>query len=106
MYKFIGLPNELVTTKKKVPMSRRVRVVPLLRFNADGEYFTEDEKLAEKLKRRFAFEAEGDSTGAVAAVVVAPELLPFEPEPEELEDDTPSMLPPMVAKAVRKNVKG
>lgn len=52
-YKFFGKPNLLVTTKKTQLFNNKVDYKPLFRFDENGEYETEDEKLIKKLKGRF-----------------------------------------------------
>lgn len=54
--KFYGTPNMLVKEKKRKPMSTDFVFKPLFRFNADGEFETNNEKLISKLKRRFEYE--------------------------------------------------
>ena len=57
-YKFFGKPNMLVREKKRKPFTTVFIQTPLLRFDEKGEYVTTDEKLAERMKRRFVYEQE------------------------------------------------
>ena len=50
--KFFGTPNMLVKERKRKPFSTEYKLVPILRFNENGEYETDDPKLIEKLKRK------------------------------------------------------
>lgn len=52
-YKVIGTPNMLVRERKRKPMSTEFEFKPLFRFDGNGEYVTDDEKLIAKLKNRF-----------------------------------------------------
>ena len=54
--KFFGQPNELVKQRKKKLFSTEFVLKPLFRFDENGEYVTEDERLIEKLKRKFKYE--------------------------------------------------
>jgi hypothetical protein len=51
--KFKGQPNLLVRTKTTQLYNNKVDYKPLFRFDDNGEYITEDEKLIKKLKGRF-----------------------------------------------------
>lgn len=51
--KFFGEPNMLVKTRKRVLFDNKIQFKPLFRFDSNGEYITDDEKLIEKLKIRF-----------------------------------------------------
>lgn len=51
--KFKGTPNQLICTKHTVLYNNKVERKPLFRFDDNGEYVTEDEKLIKKLKGRF-----------------------------------------------------
>jgi hypothetical protein len=48
--KFYGTPNMLVKDRKTKK--------PLFRFDANGEFVTNDERLIERLKRKFRWEEE------------------------------------------------
>jgi hypothetical protein len=52
-YVFYGEPNMLVKGRKKVLFENKVDFKPLFRFDSNGEYVTDDEKLIDKLKSRF-----------------------------------------------------
>jgi hypothetical protein len=52
--KFYGEPNLLVNTRKKV--NGMYKNTPLFRFDKNGEYNTDDEKLINKLKPNFKYE--------------------------------------------------
>ncbi|MGE5404618.1 MAG: hypothetical protein ACM3PP_06730 [Candidatus Saccharibacteria bacterium] len=53
--KFYGQPNQLVRDKKTGR--------PLLRFDANGEYITEDENLITRMKARFDSVGVGEKQG-------------------------------------------
>lgn len=59
----------LVKERKKKPFSREFEFKPLLRFNENGEYVTEDEKLIERMKRRFEYK---DVTGEPSFIDIPP----------------------------------
>lgn len=75
-YKFFGEPNLLIKTRKKVPYEGTIDFKPLFRFDAKGEYITEDADLIERLKGRFDH----------IEVLEAEEPLPFEEEEEPKEE--------------------
>lgn len=55
--KFYGTPNMGVyerRTRKDIAKNKRPKLI--FRFDANGEYVTEDAQLIEKLKRKFRFE--------------------------------------------------
>lgn len=54
--KFFGEPNMLVKERKRKPMSQEITVKPLFRFDEKGEYETNNERLIEKLKKKFKHE--------------------------------------------------
>lgn len=54
--KFFGTPNQLVKEKRRKPYSRDIVFVPIFRFDKNGEYVTDNERLIEKLKRKFKYE--------------------------------------------------
>jgi hypothetical protein len=54
--KFIGNPNMLVKERKRKPMSTEFIFKPIFRFDSNGEYVTEDERLITKLKKKFKYE--------------------------------------------------
>lgn len=54
--KFFGAPNQLVSERKRKPMSKEFTVKPIFRFDTNGEYETNDERLCRKLMRKFAYE--------------------------------------------------
>ena len=54
--KFFGTPNQLVKEKRKKPYSIEIEFKPIFRFDSNGEYTTEDQRLIEKLKRKFRYE--------------------------------------------------
>ena len=58
--KFFGQPNMLVKDRKRIPFSTEWKFKPLFRFDEDGEFVTEDEKLIERLKRKFKYEVENN----------------------------------------------
>lgn len=55
MYRFKGKPNMLVKSKRVEMFNNKVDYKPLFRFDNDGFYFTDDEKLIERLKGRFDY---------------------------------------------------
>jgi hypothetical protein len=56
--KFYGTPNSLVKERRKKPFSKEVKKIPLFRFDKNGEYTTSDDKLIQKLKKKFKYEEE------------------------------------------------
>ena len=107
MYKVKGLPHMLIGMRRKIP-GGGARNVPLFRFDADGFYYTEDEKVIARLRARgYVCEAvdgaeitgkdtvERSEDTEVEAVTAVTE--------DEPETDAPSLLPPMVANTVRAN---
>lgn len=54
--KFFGEPNMLVRERRRKPLSQEVTTKPLLRFDNNGEYETDDPRIIAKLKRRFRYE--------------------------------------------------
>lgn len=54
--KFYGTPNQLVSERRRKPMSKEFTVKPIFRFDTNGEYETNDERLCRKLMRKFAYE--------------------------------------------------
>lgn len=56
--KFYGEPNTLVKTRKRKQFSTEVTMKPLFRFDENGEYETTDERLIQKLKKKFKYEEE------------------------------------------------
>jgi len=56
--KFYGTPNSLVKERRKKPFSKEVKKIPLFRFDENGEYSTSDDRLIQKLKRKFKHEEE------------------------------------------------
>jgi rubrerythrin len=54
--KFYGPPNMLVKAKKRKKLSTEFEMKPIFRFNENGEYETSDEKLIQKLKKKFKHE--------------------------------------------------
>ena len=52
-YKFFGEPNMLVKEKKRTYFENTFQFKPIFRFDKNGEYITDNEKLIEKLKTRF-----------------------------------------------------
>jgi hypothetical protein len=56
--KFYGTPNSLVKERRKKPFSKEVKNIPLFRFDENGEYETTDDRLIQKLKKKFKFEEE------------------------------------------------
>lgn len=59
-YKFFGQPNQLVTATKKKQLSKEKVRKPLFRFDENGEYICDDERLIERLKAKFAYQAMPD----------------------------------------------
>ena len=51
--KFFGTPGMLVKERIRKPFSMEYREKPRFHFDENGEYETTDEKLIEKLKRKF-----------------------------------------------------
>lgn len=56
--KFYGTPYSLVKERRKKPFSNEVKHIPLFRFDENGEYSTSDDKLIQKLKKKFRYEEE------------------------------------------------
>jgi len=56
--KFYGTPNSLVKERRKKPFSKEVKNIPLFRFDENGEYSTSDDRLIQKLKKKFKYEEE------------------------------------------------
>jgi uncharacterized Zn-finger protein len=54
--KFYGEPNTLVKTRKRKQFSTEVVMNPLFRFDENGEYETTDERLIQKLKKKFKYD--------------------------------------------------
>lgn len=59
--KFIGKPNLLVKERKRKRFTTEFIYKPLFRFDENGEYITEDERLIEKLKRKFEYKEINDN---------------------------------------------
>lgn len=53
--RFRGTPNMLVSTKHTQLYNNKVERKPLFRFDEDGFFITEDDKLIKKLKGRFDY---------------------------------------------------
>jgi hypothetical protein len=56
--KFYGQPNSLVREMRRNPMKDEPEFVPIFRFDKNGEYTTSDDKLIQKLKKKFRYEEE------------------------------------------------
>jgi hypothetical protein len=56
--KFYGKPGSLVREMRRNPMKEEPEFVPLFRFDKNGEYSTSDDRLIQKLKRKFKYEEE------------------------------------------------
>ena len=59
--KFYAHPNELVKKRVRQKFTGEIIYKPLLRFDENGEYETDDPVLIEKMKRRFKHEDEKDA---------------------------------------------
>lgn len=77
--KFFGQPDQLVSEWKRKLMSTERGLTPLFRFDANGEYVTDNERLIAKLKTRFDSVAVGEES--VPAETVEPVA---DPEPKLL----------------------
>lgn len=53
--KFFGEPNMLIKERKKKHFNGEIMYKPLFRFDKNGEYITDDERLINKLKSRFTY---------------------------------------------------
>jgi hypothetical protein len=58
--KFFGTPSMLVKEKYRKPFTRELKFRPLFRFDANGEYETDDPVLVKKLSRKFKHEESGN----------------------------------------------
>ena len=56
--KFYGQPNSLVREMRRKPFSTKYEFKPIFRFDEKGEYSTSDDKLIQKLKKKFKYEEE------------------------------------------------
>jgi hypothetical protein len=56
--KFYGQPNSLVREMRRKPFSTEYEFKPVFRFDEKGEYSTSDDRLIQKLKRKFKYEEE------------------------------------------------
>lgn len=54
-YKFFGQPNMLIKERKKKFFNGETLYKPVFRFDKNGEYITDDERLINKLKSRFTY---------------------------------------------------
>jgi hypothetical protein len=54
--KFYGKPGSLVREMRRNPMKEEPEFVPLFRFDKNGEYETSDDRLIQKLKKKFRHE--------------------------------------------------
>ena len=63
-YKFFGQPNMLIKERKKKFFNGETLYKPVFRFDKNGEYITDDERLINKLKSRFTYtEMESNAPG-------------------------------------------
>jgi len=58
--KFYGTPNMLVKQRKRKKMSTEYELKPVFRFDENGEFITDDEKLIKKLAPKFRHEEDPD----------------------------------------------
>lgn len=56
--KFYGQPNSLVREMRRKPFSTEYEFKPIFKFDEKGEYSTSDDRLIQKLKRKFKYEEE------------------------------------------------
>ena len=56
--KFYGQPNSLVREMRRKPFSTEYEFKPIFRFDEKVEYSTTDDRLIQKLKKKFKFEEE------------------------------------------------
>lgn len=56
--KFYGQPNSLVREMRRKPFSTEYEFKPIFRFDEKGEYSTSDDRLIQKLKKKFKYEEE------------------------------------------------
>ena len=56
--KFYGKPGSLVREMRRKPFSTEYEFKPIFRFDEKGEYSTTDDRLIQKLKKKFKYEEE------------------------------------------------
>ena len=56
--KFYGQPNSLVREMRRKPFSTEYEFKPIFRFDEKGEYETTDDRLIQKLKKKFKHDEE------------------------------------------------